>query len=335
MEDVAVSTRQGVAPVLPATVPAVLGDGSTDDVAVRWDDVPPSAYAAPGTFTVEGTVVSGSADHPVATVRVGDSLDPVVTLSDHDGWSTTDPVTVTAGATDESGVDAVETAVDDAPFGSTDGDEVEIVVTGDGVHTVRARAVDVTGNRSTTVETTVRIDSTNPVSRADLIGTGDGRHVVVRAADAASGVDRIEVRSEGAADWQTYAGPLDVGAAATTVSYRAVDVAGNVETTRILAVPAAQSPPAPTSLVATAPARVRRGRPVPVSVRVTSPSGPVAGVVRVYEGGRQLGVARLVDGRRVVRIGPLRVGRHVLVARYDGSSAYRPDQDRVVVVVTR
>ena len=335
VDDVAVSTRQGIAPELPATVPALLGDGTTDDVAVRWDDVPPSDYAAPGTFTVQGTVVSGSADRPVATVRVGDSLDPVVSLSDHDGWSTTDPVTVSVSATDETGVDSLETAVDDEEFDVTEGDEADVEVTGDGVHTVRARAVDDTGNRSEVVETTVRIDATNPVSRADVTGTGEGRQVVVRAADATSGVDRVEVRPDGETEWQTYDGPLPVGAGATTVSYRAVDVAGNLETTRTLTVPAAQGPPLPTSLVASAPARVRHGRPFGVSVRVTGPEGPVAGVVRVFDGGREVGRARLVDGRRVVRVARLPLGRQVLAVRYDGSARYRPDRDFVVVRVTR
>ncbi len=76
VEDVAVTTRQGVAPTLPATVPATFGDGSTGSVAVEWDAVDPAAYAAPGTFEVAGTVASGSADRPVATVTVTDAADP-------------------------------------------------------------------------------------------------------------------------------------------------------------------------------------------------------------------------------------------------------------------
>ncbi len=50
--DAAVTTREGTAPALPATVAAELGDGSTGQVEVRWDDVAPASYAAPGTFTV-------------------------------------------------------------------------------------------------------------------------------------------------------------------------------------------------------------------------------------------------------------------------------------------
>lgn len=70
VDDVALSTAAGTAPVLPGTVPATFGDGRTGTVAVTWAEVPASAYAAPGTFTVQGTVVDGSADDPVATVTV-------------------------------------------------------------------------------------------------------------------------------------------------------------------------------------------------------------------------------------------------------------------------
>lgn len=60
VKDTAVDTIAGTAPVLPATVTATYGDGSTGSVAVTWDDVPAADYASPGTFTVLGTVTDGS-----------------------------------------------------------------------------------------------------------------------------------------------------------------------------------------------------------------------------------------------------------------------------------
>ena len=66
-----VTTRQGTAPVLPATVAAGLGDGTTGEVAVRWDDVTPASYAAPGRFTVTGTgATCGSASSPAHSPRL-------------------------------------------------------------------------------------------------------------------------------------------------------------------------------------------------------------------------------------------------------------------------
>ncbi|THV22864.1 Ig-like domain-containing protein [Glycomyces paridis] len=53
-----VATAAGAAPQLPATVTAVYNDGSKDNVgaAVSWDPIDPADYAAPGTFTVQGTL---------------------------------------------------------------------------------------------------------------------------------------------------------------------------------------------------------------------------------------------------------------------------------------
>ncbi|MEV1067947.1 family 43 glycosylhydrolase [Streptomyces sp. NPDC050263] len=61
VEDVAVQTRIGEAPVLPATVIATYADGVKRPVAVDWDDVPASRYAQAGTFTVTGGLPDGAA----------------------------------------------------------------------------------------------------------------------------------------------------------------------------------------------------------------------------------------------------------------------------------
>ncbi len=194
--DVAVTTREGTAPALPATVAAELGDGSTEQVEVRWDAVAPASYAAPGTFTVTGTVVRGSADHPVATVTVTDAADPVVALAagtadGDDGWWVTDPVRATATATDGTGVESVSVSVDDAPWVRTAGATASAQVAGDGTHTVRARALDTTGNTSAVESLQVRIDTSDPVSRATYDAD---RTVTIRAADATSGLRRTEYR---------------------------------------------------------------------------------------------------------------------------------------------
>lgn len=66
----AVTTRAGVAPVLPKTVVATYNDGSKDSsVAVTWEAVDPERYAEPGTFTVTGQV-AGTTIAAKATVTV-------------------------------------------------------------------------------------------------------------------------------------------------------------------------------------------------------------------------------------------------------------------------
>jgi putative cell wall-binding protein len=70
VDPVTVSTPAGRAPSLPGTVTVQYNDGSRQSgIAVEWAAIDPSAYAAPGTFTVQGTV-AGSPQQAVATVTV-------------------------------------------------------------------------------------------------------------------------------------------------------------------------------------------------------------------------------------------------------------------------
>ncbi|WP_406322466.1 family 43 glycosylhydrolase [Streptomyces sp. NBC_00519] len=72
VESVKVRTRTGRAPVLPATVIAKYADGVERPVAVTWDDVPASAYAQAGTFTVTGSLPDGAAIPVQAAVTVSE-----------------------------------------------------------------------------------------------------------------------------------------------------------------------------------------------------------------------------------------------------------------------
>ena len=294
---------------------------------MRWDDVDPASYAAPGTFTVRGNVVRGSADRPVATVTVTDSADPVVTLTTgsvdgESGWWLSDPVRVGATASDASGVDSVETSVDGSPWSTTSGASASALVSGDGAHTVTARALDRTGNASTAV-TELRIDATDPVSRATY--DAGGRQVSVRAADTTSGLSGIETRV-GAGTWAPYAGPLQVGAAATTVEYRAVDQAGNVESANSMMVPATGTGLRQSSVAASlAEPTARYGSRVPVAVRVVGSGNAPTGPVRIVLGARLLASGLLVDGRVRLSVDSagVGVGPHVLRVLYDGTGTHR------------
>jgi hypothetical protein len=71
VDPVTVSTRVGVAPVLPPTVTVGYNDGSRQSgTAVTWEAVDPAKYAAAGTFTVSGQV-TGTDRPATATVTVG------------------------------------------------------------------------------------------------------------------------------------------------------------------------------------------------------------------------------------------------------------------------
>lgn len=78
IKPVAVSTEQGIAPVLPPVVTAVYNDESEQAAQVIWDPVEPSSYASAGIFTVEGTV-SGTSIKAAATVTVVDGAKTILT----------------------------------------------------------------------------------------------------------------------------------------------------------------------------------------------------------------------------------------------------------------
>ncbi|MFC5729467.1 MULTISPECIES: immunoglobulin-like domain-containing protein [Nocardioides] len=337
VQDVAVSTRAGTAPVLPAQVQATFGDGRSGPVAVDWDQVDPASYDQPGTFSVTGTVSRGSSDRPVATVTVTDAEDPAVSVTSEadgeQGWWVTTPAHASATATDETGVDRLETSLDGGPWVATDGDTAALTIEGEGVHEVRARAHDVTGNVSAVTTHQVRVDTEAPVSRA----TRSGRTVTIRSADATSGVGRVEYRLGGGETWTSYDGPVVVGEAAVDVEYRAVDRAGNAEDTNTLMVPALGDDLAPTAVVAVVDrTAVRYGTHVPIAVRVTASDGVPDGSVRAIAEGKVLASANLADGRARMVIDTERLSRagiHDVVIRYDGDETHRAGEDVVRLTV--
>jgi hypothetical protein len=272
---------------------------------------------------------------------VTDAQDPSVTVDDGDpdgenGWWTSDQVAVSVSATDDTGVASVEAAVDGGAWASAGGAELTVPVTGDGSHDVKARATDTTGNRSAATSLALKIDATVPLSRATYDAS---RTVEVRAADATSGVDRIEVMvGDGA--WSTYTGPIAVGEDGAMIHYRSVDRAGNVEVTNELVVPAAWANLLPSSTVAVAEASsVRFGSTAMVRVRVNGSAGTPTGVVRVFSGSVLLASGQLAaDGRIRMGVdtrslgGP---GGYTLVVRYDGDETYRFSTDTVEIKVTK
>lgn len=67
-------TVAGTAPVMPTVVTAVYSNSTTQKLPVAWDIINPSQYAAPGRFTVEGTV-TGAVYKALANVVVESSDD--------------------------------------------------------------------------------------------------------------------------------------------------------------------------------------------------------------------------------------------------------------------
>ena len=250
------------------------------------------------------------------------------------GWYA-DPATVRVTASDDRRVDALEVSVDDGAWTRIDGDTGDVTVRGDGLHTVRVRAIDAAGNVGEVRPLTVGIDATAPVTRATFDSAA--RTVTLAAADAGSGVATIEYRV-GDGQWTTYAAPVRVGDAATTVDYRATDRLGRAEQPGTLAVPAAGQQLAATATAAvTSDEPVALGDTVSVDVAVSSQGGTPTGTVTLSGPAGALATGTLAGGKVVLQVAAsdLGVGSHQLTVRYSGDAARAASQDTVTVVVAK
>ncbi|MEU4694737.1 Ig-like domain-containing protein [Actinoplanes sp. NPDC023714] len=243
IDPVAVSTRVGVAPVLPTGVTVGYNDGSRQSgIGVTWQQIDPASYAKEGTFEVTGQV-AGTDKTAVATVTVGaggpeDTTPPVTTLtaSPDAPWTNTN-VAVTASATDNSDK-SPKIAVKRGDAGWTDY-AGPITVTDEGELKIQARATDAAGNVSAVTERTVGIDRTIPTVKAAF--DEDSRELTITGTDALAGISTVEYRI-GTGAWTAASGPVQVGSAAATVEYRSVDRAGNTSAVGTLTVEAGQAP---------------------------------------------------------------------------------------------
>lgn len=296
----------------------------------------------PRTREVDGVSESFVYEFPASSVtfirmRTTDAVAPVVgdleVLGEGvNGWYA-DPATVRVTASDDRRLERIEVSVDDGPWTSIAGDIGEVTVAGDGLHTVQVRAVDATGNVGEIRPLTVGIDASAPVSQAAFDAVS--RTLTLTAADAGSGVERIEYRLAGGA-WTSYADPVRLGAAATTVDHRAIDRLGSVEEAGTLDVPAAGTQLATTVTAAVQlQDPVRLGSPVRVGVTVSGRGSTPTGTVALADDEGTLATATLVDGRAVLAVASakLGVGAHTLSVSYGGDAANAASRDTVTVVV--
>lgn|GEM_PF-3687142 len=180
-----------------------------------------------------------------------DSVPPVSDLTSHNtGDMLTGQVTLSGTASDAtSGLDTVEVSLDGGAtwLAATGTDTWTLVwdttASPDGVYDVQVRAVDVAGNIETPSNITVQVDNTPPTTLIDsptaaalLRGTVT---ISGTAADNLSGLDRVEVSTDGGLTWQTAAStdnwslPWDTTTGPDgTISLlaRAVDAAGHTGT---------------------------------------------------------------------------------------------------------
>jgi hypothetical protein len=100
----------------------------------------------------------------------------------------------------------------------------------DGIHKIFARSTDLANHQETPILTTVKIDSTAPVTTAKT-QTIRGFSVVVlfTASDNLSGVARTEYSLDNGSHWKTGTTLVLTENGMYTVLFRSIDVAGNIE----------------------------------------------------------------------------------------------------------
>lgn len=163
---------------------------------------------------------------------VFDTTPPVTTASGApSGWSTTTPVTVSLSAFEEytSVVGTVYSINGSAATTYT----VPLVISDIGTTTVTYSSRDLAGNVEPTKTVTVRIDTTAPTtsSNARNTWTPDGTITLDRQ-DATSGMANTFYQLDGSAI-TTYTAPLVLADGTHDLAYWSVDIAGNVEPTRV------------------------------------------------------------------------------------------------------
>jgi hypothetical protein len=220
----------------------VLAGFAADDAT---SGVAGASYSLDGGSWTSGwsTLVSADGDHTLeykatdnagneseaATVHVKiDTKAPNTTDDAPAGWVTSPPVAVTLTPADAggSGVAVTQYKLDDAAAWSA-GDQV--VVAGDGAHTLRYRSVDQAGNAEEAQSTSVRLDATAPT--ASVSGVDDAWHsgpvfALVSAADAGSGVAATAYRLDDSG-WTPGPALLVAAEGDHELACKATDVAGN------------------------------------------------------------------------------------------------------------
>ena len=139
------------------------------------------------------------------------------------------PTSVTVQGSDAgSGLDHMEWRLDGRPIARGASGSV-VAITGDGVHSLETRALDVAGNASGWKAQTIRIDTTVPDdTTAAPAGWSHSRTIDVTGGDATSGVASVEFQRDGGA---TQTGPSGTTAAFAsdgthTLAHRVIDQAG-------------------------------------------------------------------------------------------------------------
>ncbi len=221
---------------------------------IEWRlDTNTTGQTAAGVTTV-GVTVSGDGVHRLE-VRITDDWDRVLDWQSHDikidtvnptdttdvatGWLPYSSLNVTVRGTDaHSKIERVEWRIDGGNVDSATGSSYDVVVGGQGVHTIETRVVDNAGLASGWTSHTIKLDSTLPTNTTPAVPAGwrnTPYSVVLNGTDALSGVASVgwKLQLEGELEGAEQLGTRGVETVTITadgthtLNTRVHDVAGN------------------------------------------------------------------------------------------------------------
>lgn len=149
----------------------------------------------------------------------------------------------------------------------------EQTVQGDGVYSFDYWAVDRAGNAEATKSLVVKVDSVPPASLASV--AADRRSVSIFASDNIAGIAKVMYKLIGG-EWKEYNGAIQLDGGKTSLSYYAVDKAGNIETTKVLDI---AGPELTAALVS--PSLLLSGTEYTLRIQLSAPAGPGGVEVKV------------------------------------------------------
>jgi peptidoglycan/xylan/chitin deacetylase (PgdA/CDA1 family) len=342
------------------------GGSGLKEIRYTTDGSDPTAltgtvYGAPFSVATTSTVKfravdnAGNAEAVQSQLIRVDTTPPSAALtSPADGATLSGTAALSASAADDSGVDHVEFLVDGQVIGSDTTAPYTLswdsTVVSDGAHVLRARAVDLAANATTSAAVNVTVtnvvgpppDTTAPTSSIACNATACNTtgwyaaavSVSLTATDTGgSGVKEIRYSTDGSDPTATtgtvYAGPFSV-AATTTVKWRAFDNAGNAEAVRSQLVQIDTTAP---TVAITAPAN---GASVTASVKITTnaaDSGSGVAKVTFYVDGTVLATVTATPFNTNWNTKKSTKGQHVLTAVAEDRAGNRTTSAPVTVTV--
>ncbi|WP_082369493.1 NPCBM/NEW2 domain-containing protein [Arthrobacter sp. ERGS1:01] len=209
--------------------------------------------------------VWGDAKFTCAEPAPADTTAPVTTATTTpaapaaSGWYTTAPA-ITLAATDNVGVAKTEYQIGTGPWV----EYTKAFTLPGGVNAVNYRSSDAAGNLET-VKTlgSLKVDTTVPTVKAKVDTTA--RTVTVTAADAGSGIAKVEFSTDGGTTWKAYTAPVKAGNDGVSVAYRATDKAGLSVASTVDAVVAPVDKPQPGAPALSVPGTVVAGSAIKVT----------------------------------------------------------------------